>query len=255
MLGKSMIFYDLALDTSACDAITPLNDLAPNSLAAHPANFYEKYSSQMHSSLYHSSAVVAAYLETITTPYRNADLQRRIKASDIARSLTSSHQRMFLDTKLCFRNDQDIKNFCSVSGLNINTCMQDQSYTSIPIARGVSCSPDAYYSNTEKVYITPDMHYNHFAPKMLKTKKGKGRNKDPGEVVYTDWCCSRTMGEQVRELFNFTKKIPKGVLANLQVKYDLELDEINEAFLGFDDVLDNYERERGNEDTSSDDEY
>lgn len=257
MLGKSMIFYDLALSSSAADAITPLNDLSPSHLEAHPSNFYDKYSSNMHSSLYHSSAVVASYLETITTPYRNADLHKRIKASDIARSLTSSHQRMFLDSKLCFRNDQVLENFCSVSGLNIKSCMEDQSYTSIPIARGVSCSPDAYYSVTEKIYMTPDYRYNHFAPKMLKTKKAKSRSKDPGEVVYTDWCCSKTMGEEIRNLFQFTKKIPKHVLASLQVKYDLELDEINEAFIGFEDVLDNYERVKkpGEDSDSSDDEY
>lgn len=245
VLGKSMILYDLSLSTSAADAITPLCDISKN-----PANFYDKFDSR--ESMYHSSSVIAAYLETITTPFRCSDISRRIRASDIAQSLTSGHRRMFLDSKLCFRNDQSIDNFCSVSGLDIRKSMSELSYTSMPVARGTQTSQDAYFSITDKVYL--DAKFNHFAPKMLKTKKNK--SKSAGEVVYTDWCCSKSIGTEMRNLFAFTKQIPKYVLANLAVKYDLEMDEVSEAFIGFEDVLDEYEKHKvDSSDESSDDDY
>ena len=242
-----MIFYDLALSTSAADAITPLCDFDKSS---NPVNFYEKFDSQ--ESLYHGSSVLACYLETITTPFRTSDLNKRIKASDIAQSLTNGHRRMFLDSKLCFRNDQSVDNFCSVSGLDIKSCINDLSYASMPVARGTNTNPEAYYSNTEKVYI--DAKFNHFAPKMLKNKKSKSKNAG-GEVVYADWCCSKTVGHEIRNLFTFTKRIPKYVLANLAVKFDLEMDEINEAFIGFEDVLDEYDRLEEVSSDESDDDY
>lgn len=193
-----MILYDLSLSTSACDAITNLSDLGFKT--NQPVNFHDKFNTE--DSDYHSAAVVACYLETATTPFRTSNIHSRLRASDIANSLTANRRRMFLETKLCFRDDQKMENFCSVSGLNIKSCMQELSYSSMPICRGTNTSPEAYYSNTEKVYM--DSKNNHFAPKILKNKNKSGsrsKNSLGGEVVYTDWCSSRIIGQQMRDLF------------------------------------------------------
>jgi len=247
LLGKALIFYDLALSTSACDAITPLSGISENSI---PKNFYDKFNPI--ESDYNSSSILACYLETITTPFRCSEREKIMRVSDIAHRLTSGKRRMFLDSKLCFRNDQVLENFMSVSGLDINTVMKDVSYSSLPVARGCNTSPDAYYSNLEKLYL--NNKYNHFCPKILKTKKNKSKTKiNNGEVTYADWCCNKSAGNNIRELFNFVKKIPKSVLASLSIKNDFELDEINEYFIGFEDVLDDYERIEDSSDESSDD--
>lgn len=244
VLGKALLFYDLSLSTSAADSITPLSDLTQK-----PSNFYEKFDPQ--ESDYHSTATLACYLEAISSPYRTCDTTKFMRASDIVQRLTSSRRRIFLDTKMAFRDDQISSHFCSLSGLNISSVLKDTSYSSLPVARGVSTSPDAYWCNTDKVILDPK--HNHFFPKILKNKSKKSRNKTSGEVIYADWCANKSIGTHVRSLFDMAKTTPKYILANISVKYEIELDELNEAFVGFYDVLDNYEDESVESEESDDD--
>lgn len=247
-LGQALMLYELAASSSSCDAITPMCSI-PES--AKPSNFNGEFITDK--SEYYESSIMACYLENISTPWRTADYTKKMRASDITRMLTSSRRRMYLDTKICFRDDQVLSNFASLSGQDLQKIMNEDSYASLPVARGTDAQ--GYYSNIEKQCFDP--RTNHFFPRFLKAKNKSSRHKPDrySEVVYTDWCCSSSIGKKVRHTFTRAKSIPKGVLAALNIKYDLEFDEISEAFVGFDDVLDDYDAESDNDDDSDDDDY
>lgn len=233
-LGQALMLYDLSNSSSSCDAVTPLTSMSNSNK---PANFSGEFDSEK--SEYHDASMLACYLENISTPWRTANHQKRMRAGDITRMLTGSRRRMFLDTKMAFRDDQVAENFASLSGQNIKQVMSEDSYASLPVCRGAVS--EGYYSNIEKMSFDPRL--NHFFPRFLKAKNKSSRHKPDrySETVFTDWCSTKSAGMKVRDTFNKARKIPGGILAGLSIKYDLEIDEIKESFYGFDDVLDDYE--------------
>jgi len=233
ILGKAFQFYNLSLTESNADVLTPLT--LPSCINT-PSNFSKSINPE--TDYFTQSAIVASWYETVSSAWRYSD--NGIPLSTLAQNLTSGGRKI-LGTKLCFRDDQTSSNFTNLSGLNPTESLQDITLASLPVARGLKSNN--YWSCEEKLKI--NIKGDKCSPRFLKSRKKKG----DGEVVFSDWCCSNLVADKVNELFECARQTPKSILATTSVKFDLEIDEIKEAFLNFADVLENYELQK--EDTSS----
>merc|ERR1719245_2097750 len=193
-----------------------------------PHNFHKTIDTD--TDYFTQSSVVASWLETVSSVWRFSE--EAIPLTQLTRNLTSEGRKI-LGTKLCFRDDQNLDNFTNLSGLPKKESLNDITLASLPVARGLKSNN--YWSCEEKVAI--NLKGDKMSPKFLKLRKNK---KSDGELIFTDWCCSDLVADSVNTLFQSATQIPKSLLATTSVKFDLELDEVKEAFINFPDVLNNY---------------